>query len=51
MIAVHRATRSPPPENLRLEALLGERDHLLIHISLARDSTPTDEGYIAPKGV
>lgn len=38
--------RVPPPDNPRLEALLDERDHLRVQLSLALDSDTPDEERI-----
>ena len=38
--------RLPRPENPRLEALLDERDHLKIQISIALDASPPSEERI-----
>ena len=37
--------RQPRAEHPRLEALLDERDHLRIQLSLALDALPTDEEH------
>lgn len=38
--------RQPRPANLRLEALLDERDHLKIQLSLLSDSSSPDEAEL-----
>jgi hypothetical protein len=38
--------RLPHPDNPRLEALLGERDHVRVQISLLHDNEKPDRGRL-----